>query len=157
MLLTPCSGSTARLISKYRPVCPIIMVTRNDRAARVSGFKLSTTGQNLTLFTVLASIPRRLPFHLPREEARLRSHRLARGRRPSSELGDRAGHQAGHPQQGRHGGVRAGLERRHGTHEHAAHRPCRGVGRWFQEVSTQAFYHSGDLKGPITSFRCRKR
>jgi pyruvate kinase len=30
------SGSTARLISKYRPVCPIIMITRNDRASRYS-------------------------------------------------------------------------------------------------------------------------
>jgi pyruvate kinase len=30
------SGFTARLLSKYRPVCPIIMVTRNHRAARVS-------------------------------------------------------------------------------------------------------------------------
>ncbi|KAH9822920.1 Pyruvate kinase [Teratosphaeria destructans] len=30
------SGNTARLISKYRPVCPIIMVTRNARAARYS-------------------------------------------------------------------------------------------------------------------------
>ena len=30
------SGNTARLISKYRPVCPIIMVTRNARASRYS-------------------------------------------------------------------------------------------------------------------------
>jgi len=30
------SGSTARLVSKYRPVCPIIMVTRNSQAARYS-------------------------------------------------------------------------------------------------------------------------
>ncbi|KAF2402735.1 pyruvate kinase [Trichodelitschia bisporula] len=30
------SGRTARLLSKYRPVCPIIMVTRNARAARYS-------------------------------------------------------------------------------------------------------------------------
>ncbi|CAK4033911.1 pyruvate kinase [Lecanosticta acicola] len=30
------SGHTARLISKYRPVCPIIMVTRNGRASRYS-------------------------------------------------------------------------------------------------------------------------
>ena|SRR6266480_6071584 len=30
------SGKTARLLSKYRPVCPIIMVTRNARAARYS-------------------------------------------------------------------------------------------------------------------------
>jgi pyruvate kinase len=29
------SGSTARILSKYRPVCPIIMVTRNERASRV--------------------------------------------------------------------------------------------------------------------------
>jgi len=29
------SGTTARLVSKYRPVCPIIMVTRNEMAARV--------------------------------------------------------------------------------------------------------------------------
>lgn len=28
------SGQTARLLSKYRPVCPIIMVTRNARASR---------------------------------------------------------------------------------------------------------------------------
>ncbi|KAK4984393.1 Pyruvate kinase [Elasticomyces elasticus] len=30
------SGNTARMLSKYRPVCPIIMVTRNARAARYS-------------------------------------------------------------------------------------------------------------------------
>jgi len=30
------SGTTARLVSKYRPVCPIIMVTRNARASRYS-------------------------------------------------------------------------------------------------------------------------
>jgi len=30
------SGSTARLTSKYRPKCPIIMVTRNESAARYS-------------------------------------------------------------------------------------------------------------------------
>ncbi|KAF2863274.1 pyruvate kinase [Piedraia hortae CBS 480.64] len=30
------SGNTARLIAKYRPVCPIIMVTRNARASRYS-------------------------------------------------------------------------------------------------------------------------
>lgn len=30
------SGNTARLISKYRPNCPIILVTRNPRAARFS-------------------------------------------------------------------------------------------------------------------------
>lgn len=30
------SGLTARLLSKYRPVCPIIMVTRSEAAARVS-------------------------------------------------------------------------------------------------------------------------
>ena len=30
------SGHSARLISKYRPICPIIMVTRNATAARVS-------------------------------------------------------------------------------------------------------------------------
>lgn len=28
------SGSTARLLSKYRPVCPIIMITRNPTASR---------------------------------------------------------------------------------------------------------------------------
>ncbi|CCE64487.1 hypothetical protein TPHA_0H02840 [Tetrapisispora phaffii CBS 4417] len=30
------SGTTARLLSKYRPDCPIILVTRNERAARFS-------------------------------------------------------------------------------------------------------------------------
>ncbi|KAL9054240.1 MAG: hypothetical protein Q9162_004274 [Coniocarpon cinnabarinum] len=30
------SGNTARLIAKYRPICPIIMVTRNARASRYS-------------------------------------------------------------------------------------------------------------------------
>jgi pyruvate kinase len=30
------SGSTARLVSKYRPNCPILMVTRNEKAARFS-------------------------------------------------------------------------------------------------------------------------
>ncbi|KAF2148748.1 pyruvate kinase [Myriangium duriaei CBS 260.36] len=36
ILVLTTSGTTARLISKYRPVCPIIMVTRNPRAARYS-------------------------------------------------------------------------------------------------------------------------
>lgn len=36
ILVLTTSGSSARLISKYRPVCPIIMVTRNGRAARYS-------------------------------------------------------------------------------------------------------------------------
>ncbi|KAI9885448.1 MAG: hypothetical protein M1823_002754 [Watsoniomyces obsoletus] len=36
ILVLTTSGSTARLISKYRPVCPIIMVTRNPRASRYS-------------------------------------------------------------------------------------------------------------------------
>lgn len=30
------SGNTARLLSKYRPSCPILMVTRNEKAARFS-------------------------------------------------------------------------------------------------------------------------
>lgn len=34
--LTPLSGNTARLLAKYRPVCPIIMVTRNATASRYS-------------------------------------------------------------------------------------------------------------------------
>jgi len=34
ILVLTTSGNTARLISKYRPVCPIIMVTRNARASR---------------------------------------------------------------------------------------------------------------------------
>ncbi|KAF2436720.1 pyruvate kinase [Tothia fuscella] len=36
ILVLTTSGKTARLLSKYRPVCPIIMVTRNARAARYS-------------------------------------------------------------------------------------------------------------------------
>ncbi|KAI9752945.1 MAG: Pyruvate kinase [Lichina confinis] len=36
ILVLTTSGNTARLISKYRPVCPIIMVTRNSRASRYS-------------------------------------------------------------------------------------------------------------------------
>lgn len=36
ILVLTTSGATARLVAKYRPVCPIIMVTRNDRAARYS-------------------------------------------------------------------------------------------------------------------------
>ncbi|GAB7338431.1 hypothetical protein MBLNU457_4720t1 [Dothideomycetes sp. NU457] len=36
ILVLTTSGNTARLISKYRPVCPIIMVTRNARASRYS-------------------------------------------------------------------------------------------------------------------------
>ena len=30
------SGKTARLLAKYRPVCPIIMITRNEAASRYS-------------------------------------------------------------------------------------------------------------------------
>lgn len=36
ILVLTTSGHTARLLSKYRPVCPIIMVTRNPRASRYS-------------------------------------------------------------------------------------------------------------------------
>ncbi|KAG8625526.1 hypothetical protein KVT40_007277 [Elsinoe batatas] len=36
ILVLTTSGNTARLISKYRPVCPILMVTRNARASRYS-------------------------------------------------------------------------------------------------------------------------
>ncbi|MCJ1319225.1 Pyruvate kinase [Xylographa vitiligo] len=36
ILVLTTSGKSARLISKYRPVCPIIMVTRNARASRYS-------------------------------------------------------------------------------------------------------------------------
>jgi pyruvate kinase len=36
ILVLTTSGNTARLISKYRPICPIIMVTRNGQASRVS-------------------------------------------------------------------------------------------------------------------------
>jgi pyruvate kinase len=34
--LIPISGKSARIISKYRPVCPIIMITRNESASRYS-------------------------------------------------------------------------------------------------------------------------
>ncbi|KAI5286612.1 hypothetical protein KEM52_001930 [Ascosphaera acerosa] len=36
ILVLTTSGTTARALSKYRPVCPIIMVTRNPKAARYS-------------------------------------------------------------------------------------------------------------------------
>jgi len=36
ILVLTTSGTTARLVAKYRPVCPIIMVTRNARASRYS-------------------------------------------------------------------------------------------------------------------------
>ena len=36
ILTQSCSGNTARLVSKYRPSCPIIMITRNAAAARYS-------------------------------------------------------------------------------------------------------------------------
>ncbi|KAL1998804.1 hypothetical protein VTN02DRAFT_5549 [Thermoascus thermophilus] len=36
ILVLTTSGSTARLLAKYRPVCPIIMVTRNETASRYS-------------------------------------------------------------------------------------------------------------------------
>jgi pyruvate kinase len=36
ILVLTTSGTTARLVSKYRPVCPIIMVSRNPTACRVS-------------------------------------------------------------------------------------------------------------------------
>ncbi|KAK8195837.1 Pyruvate kinase [Zalaria obscura] len=36
ILVLTTSGNTARLVSKYRPVCPIIMVTRNAQASRYS-------------------------------------------------------------------------------------------------------------------------
>lgn len=36
ILVLSISGSTARLLAKYRPNCPILMVTRNEQAARFS-------------------------------------------------------------------------------------------------------------------------
>lgn len=36
ILVLTTSGKTARMISKYRPVCPILMVTRNPTASRYS-------------------------------------------------------------------------------------------------------------------------
>ncbi|KAI5302412.1 Pyruvate kinase, partial [Ascosphaera atra] len=36
ILVLTTSGLTARMLSKFRPVCPIIMVTRNPKAARYS-------------------------------------------------------------------------------------------------------------------------
>ncbi|KAI9894908.1 MAG: Pyruvate kinase [Vezdaea aestivalis] len=36
ILVLTTSGNTARLISKYRPVCPILMVTRSEAASRYS-------------------------------------------------------------------------------------------------------------------------
>jgi len=49
ILVLTTSGNTARLISKYRPVCPIIMVTRNARASRVSTFLQDLIEQPLTI------------------------------------------------------------------------------------------------------------
>ncbi|EZF24349.1 pyruvate kinase [Trichophyton rubrum D6] len=75
ILVLTTSGNTARLLSKYRPVCPIIMVTRNPRAARVSYLLVSIKRQrvltNHSAHTVLSSIPWRLPFYLQRAQARL--------------------------------------------------------------------------------------
>ncbi|KAI9871363.1 MAG: Pyruvate kinase, partial [Watsoniomyces obsoletus] len=34
ILVLTTSGSSARVLSKYRPVCPIIMITRNATASR---------------------------------------------------------------------------------------------------------------------------
>lgn len=36
ILVLTTSGKTARLLAKYRPVCPIIMITRNEAASRYS-------------------------------------------------------------------------------------------------------------------------
>lgn len=36
ILVLSTSGSTARLLSKYRPSCPILMITRNEKAARIA-------------------------------------------------------------------------------------------------------------------------
>ncbi|KAK5110300.1 hypothetical protein LTR62_006153 [Meristemomyces frigidus] len=51
------SGNTARLISKYRPVCPIIMVTRNATASRYSHLYRGV-----------------YPFHYPKEKPDFKSH-----------------------------------------------------------------------------------
>lgn len=54
ILVLTTSGKSARLISKYRPVCPIIMVTRNPTASRVS-----------PLFLFLSLPPSPYPVLLP--------------------------------------------------------------------------------------------
>lgn len=49
------SGKTARLLSKYRPVCPILMVTRNATASRVSFVALPVSQARSKLTKALLS------------------------------------------------------------------------------------------------------
>lgn len=128
ILVLTTSGTTARLVSKYRPVCPIIMVSRNPTACRVS---LCVHGNHETLltFAVLSPVPWCLPLLLPRGEARLQDQPLAGGCRPPSYMGYHERHQARCSEQGRPRCLRAGLEGRYGPHQHAPHCP-RDRGSW---------------------------
>jgi hypothetical protein len=62
------SGTTARLVSKYRPVCPIIMVSRNATACRVSPshlHRLNYTDLCSTPTCTAASTPSSSPRRSP--------------------------------------------------------------------------------------------
>ena len=59
------SGASARMVSKYRPVCPIIMVTRNAAASRVRAYvPLECYSFKLILATVFSPLSRRLSILL---------------------------------------------------------------------------------------------
>lgn len=120
LLLTEPSGNTARLIAKYRPVCPIIMVTRNDRASRVSEV-LKLSDLSLTLESVFASLQRCLPVLFRGREAGLQDYTLARRRRSSPKMGHHEWYQTGYLGTRRHGRVCSRLAWRNGPHQHTPH------------------------------------
>lgn len=141
MLTTPfSSGHSARLLSKYRPICPIIMVTRNGIAARVSfvlhspnlprKYTFIFSPLNLIYLlkknptSVLPPLPRRVPVHLPRKEARFQPEELARGRRQPAQVRYREGHRAPGAVPRRLSRLRARVARRYGPYQH--HPRCAG-------------------------------
>jgi len=65
ILVLTTSGNTARLISKYRPICPIIMVTRNAQASRVSFSRIPANKCKTNTCTVLPPLPWCLPIPIP--------------------------------------------------------------------------------------------
>jgi pyruvate kinase len=127
ILVLTTSGTTARLVSKYRPVCPIIMVSRNATACRVS-FITTSLLPKLTS-AVFSPVPRCLPLLLPRGEARLQGEPMAGGCRPPSQVGHHERCQARCSEQGRPRYLCSGLEGRYGPHQHSPHRP-RDRGSW---------------------------
>lgn len=77
ILVLTTSGNSARLISKYRPVCPILMVTRNGRPSRVSQLVYPCPLSILTINSTPISIAACTPSCIP-NRSRISPRRIGR-------------------------------------------------------------------------------